>query len=480
MGDRTLTAGVARLDITPPLGFRMQGIMNRIEGADGVESALLATVLVMADEHTKLAIFDCDLIGFDLPLADEIRQAVGSRLGTPASHVLLGCTHTHNGPCTSRGNLGGVHDVGGDPAERAALDAYILNLKGQLAGIAAAADSRRQPARAAAGGGRAAVAVNREERNDDGRILVGRNPAGSSDHSVEVLRVDDLKGNPIAVLTGYAAHPVVMGMNVYRISQDFPGVVRRVVEQVTGATCLYLTGAAGNQACYSFLQSDWGEKERMGGVVGCEAARVFFTIETRPHREVRRVGASLSNLALYHKEFHQGPTHRVLKAASREVKVPLQPLPTIREAESQWVQARANLEKLEEEGAPTTSTYPARLVEDWARSLLEKVKSGTTREDLKFEIAGFRLDDFVLVGMPGEPFVEIGLGAKECSKAKHTLFAGYCNGVLAYWPTAETVAQGGMSVSAAVRTYKIPAPPTAETVPIIVAAFAELLEELDC
>ena len=480
MGDRTLTAGVARLDITPPLGFRMQGIMNRTEGADGVESALLATVLVVADEHTKLAIFDCDLIGFDLPLAEEIRQAVGSRLGTPASHVLLGCTHTHNGPCTSRGNLGGVHDVGGDPGERDALDAYLLNLKGQLAGIAAAADSRRQPARTAAGRGRVAMAVNREERNDDGRILVGRNPGGSSDHSVEVLRVDDLEGNPIAVLTGYAAHPVVMGMDTYKFSQDFPGVVRRIVEQVTGATCLYLTGAAGNQACLSFLQSDWGEKERMGGLVGCEAARVFFNIETRPHREVREVGASLSNLALYHKEFGQGPTHRVLKAASRGVTVPLQPLPTLREAEAQFDQARANLEELEEEGAPTSQTYPAHLVEDWARFLLEKVKGGAARESLKFEIVGFRLDDFVLLGMPGEPFVEIGLGAKERSRAQHTMFAGYCNGVLAYWPTAETVAQGGMSVSAAVRSYKIPAPPTAETVPIIVAAFGELLEELGC
>jgi hypothetical protein len=108
------------------------------------------------------------------------------------------------------------------------------------------------------------------------------------------------------------------------------------------------------------------------------------------------------------------------------------------------------------------------------------VKGGASREDLKFEIVGYRLDDFVLVGMPGEPFVEIGLGTKERCKAKHTLFAGYCNGVLAYWPTAETVAQGGMSVSAAVRTYKIPAPPTAETVPIIVAAFGELLEDLGC
>jgi hypothetical protein len=59
------------------------------------------------------------------------------------------------------------------------------------------------------------------------------------------------------------------------------------------------------------------------------------------------------------------------------------------------------------------------------------------------------------------------------------MFAGYCNGILAYWPTAETVAQGGMSVQSAVKTYKILAPPTAETAAIIVAAFDELLKDLE-
>src|SRR5262245_48943607 len=98
MNNLTLTAGVARVDITPPVGFRMQGAMRRVEGAVGIESRLLATALVLADDQTKVAILDCDLIGFDLPLAERIRRAVGDRLGTAAGHVLVGCTHTHNGP----------------------------------------------------------------------------------------------------------------------------------------------------------------------------------------------------------------------------------------------------------------------------------------------------------------------------------------------------------------------------------------------
>lgn len=478
MSNQTLTAGVARIDITPPVGFRMQGVMRRTQGAVGVESALLATALVLGDENTNFVIIDCDLIGLDLPLATEIREAVGQRLGTSAGCVALGCTHTHNGPSTSRGNLGGVHDVGGDPVEQLALDAYIADLKDQLVEVAATADSKRRPARTAAGCGKVAMAINREERGDDGRILIGRNPEGTTDHDVPVLRVDDLDGNPVAVLTGYAAHPVVMGFDTDLISQDFPGVVRRVVEDVTGATCLYLTGAAGNQSCLSFAQSDLSEKERMGGLVGCEAARVFFEIETRPHQVVRQLDASLSSLALYHKEFHDGPTHRILMTAHREVSVPLQPLPSLQVAEAEFAEASVRLEKLKAEGAPAVKTYPALMVEDRAKIILEKVKAGVSQEGLTFEVVGFRVDDFVLVGMPGEPFAEIGLATKARSTASHTMFAGYCNGILAYWPTAETVAQGGMSVRSAVKSYKIPAPPTAETADIIVAAFDELLKDL--
>jgi len=479
MNDLVLKAGVARIEITPPVGFRMQGAMRRIEPSVGIESPLLATALVLGDENSKVVIFDCDLIGFDLPLANEIRQTVSKRVGTPPSHVIVACTHTHNGPCTSRGNLGGVHDVAGTAEEIAALDAYISNLVGQLAGLASVADGRRQPARVGGGRGEAAVAVNREELDTDGRIRVGRNPAGITDHSVEVLRIDDLNGKPIAVITNYAAHPVVMGYHTYLLSADYPGVVRRLVESATGATCLFLTGAAGNQAAVSFLQSDWGEQERMGGQIAGAAVRAFFEIETRPHEVIRECDASLSNIALYHKEFREGPTHQVFKVASRMVSVPLQPLPSFAQAEANLAEANSTLEKLNRDKAPTTKTAPASLVKRWAEGVLQKVEAGMKQESLSFEIVGTRIDNCLLVAMPGEPFVEIGLGVKRRARAPHTIFGGYCNGVLAYWPSAETVARGGMAVEASVKTYNISAPPVSETVDIIVDNFGQLLSELE-
>jgi hypothetical protein len=158
--------------------------------------------------------------------------------------------------------------------------------------------------------------------------------------------------------------------------------------------------------------------------------------------------------------------------------VKLQPLPPLAVAEAQYRQEQAELDRLHAEGAPTTLTAPQALVARWAKGVWEKAQAGPAEHYLDYPLTGVRLDDFALLAMPGEPFVEIGLGAKQRSRAAHTMFAGYANGVLAYLPTARTVRQGGMSVSSAVRTYNIPAPPTEAAVDTVVAALGEVLTEL--
>ena len=479
MAENTLTAGVARIDITPPIGFRLQGIMRRIESSTGIHMPLAATALVLADNNHKIAVIDCDLVGLDLPLAAEIRQNVADRLGIETSHVTVACTHTHNGPATVRTSLGGPHVLAPRPGEIESLNAYIAELVDKLAGVAAAADAASRPARAGAGRGEAAVNINREQMMDDGRIFVGRNHNGITDHGVDVLRVDDLDGHPIAVVCCFAAHPVVMGMHSFLLGPDYPGVVRRIVEQTVGGTCLFLTGAAGNQATIEFLQHDWDEVERMGGVVGLEAAKTATGIETRPHKVTMETGGSMANLVLYSKQFQDGPTHRLLNVASRNVTVPLQPLPPLAKAEAQVVEAERELANARGRGITIRETVPFMLMERWTKGVLEKVKTGVKQDKLVFDIVGYRLDDFVLVALPGEPFVEIALGVKDRSNAVHTMVAGYANGNVGYLPSAETVAQGGMAVEASVKTYNISAPPVAETVEIVVDEVGWLLDDLD-
>lgn len=68
-----------------------------------------------------------------------------------------------------------------------------------------------------------------------------------------------------------------------------------------------------------------------------------------------------------------------------------------------------------------------------------------------------RLNDAVIVGAPGEVFVEIGLEVKDRSPLDNTFFAGYTNGCISYIPVPEAYPEGGYEVLRAHIGYRLPA-----------------------
>src|SRR5579864_3807343 len=57
----TLKAGVAKVDITPPLGLKMYGYGDRKEGATSILDPLYARVLVLEVGDQRVALLVCDL-----------------------------------------------------------------------------------------------------------------------------------------------------------------------------------------------------------------------------------------------------------------------------------------------------------------------------------------------------------------------------------------------------------------------------------
>ena len=95
---RTLYAGAARRAINPELGTGMAGL--RLFGApiQAIESDLTATVLVLGDGDTKVALIGVDLCITSVTEAGRLRAGVAEALGTPVSHVLLNLSHVHSSP----------------------------------------------------------------------------------------------------------------------------------------------------------------------------------------------------------------------------------------------------------------------------------------------------------------------------------------------------------------------------------------------
>jgi len=462
--DGGFRAGVGRETITPSLSVPHAGWGAQTHlYADGVETDLWATVLVVADEDEMAAVVDVDLVAVTPGDARAIRTEVARVLGVAPETVRVTETHNHAGPPPSTWSW--MKDG------TAALKRYYAELPDRAAGAAMAALRALRPARVAAGAGENRVAVNRRERSPDGRMATGVNPDGVMDPHVFVVRIDGTDERPLAAIVGYTAHPTTMGPTNRRFSADWPGHLKRTVETITGATCLFAQGATGNVGPGpEGFTDDPRVIRRIGGSVGCEAARVYLGLRLPParfrHERVWESGAPLGKWM----EVREPEDGAHVGVMTREIRLPLRTHPPLAQAEAQAEDARRRLNDLVDRGAPAAEVEAATFVTKRAAMTVERSRWFAGKSDLPVELHLLQIGPAVLAGIPAEPFAEIGLAIKARSPFPHTWFGGYVGGWSGYIPTPEEYPRGGYEVD----TSPFTAEAAARVVEDTVAALADL------
>jgi hypothetical protein len=441
---RTLLAGVARADITPPLGIAHAGWGAQThQRAAGVDLPLWVTALALSDGDETVVIVDIDLIYLWDTEAPGVLRTVERATGLPASHIRLAYTHTHSGPINGATWSTWIKDG----AEM--VSAYDAILEQQIVGVARQALAQLRPARVAAGFGEAHINVNRRfRRPEDGAVICGRNWEGPVDRQVQVVRIDGADGAPLAALVNYACHPITVGPDCDLITPDYPGVMKRVVEQATGATCLFLQGATGDigpiQGCARGGQAEY---RRLGSILGHEASRVWWELEPRRRRE-RYAGTleSGSPLALYADEALPD-LDTTLRVGTRELRLPLKPFAPSAELSAATAAHVERLDQLRIDGGDLEAIRAETMFAKRAamRADLARRNEGNTHRTVTLQTFTIG-DQIALPVVPGEPFCQIGMQVKADSPFPHTLFAGYANLGWAYIPTADAYPFGGYEV----------------------------------
>lgn len=271
-----LRAGVARVDITPPVGGLTAGYAAAAP-TDGVHDPLSARVLVLESNGRAIAMVSMDLCVFNSPRLHERAKNLG------VDHLLLMNTHTHAGPKMDQGNFPGEGEswktVVEDRVENAIREALANMFR----------------ARVAAGEGELALGYNRLLRRGEHAVTMFENPDhipyGPVDPTVGVIRVADHDDKIRAVLVVYACHPVILGPRNRKISADYPGVTRDRVEAELGegATCIFIQGAGGDinplrMARGENRDGDFEIVRRVGERLAAEVLEVLRAMNDQPGR----------------------------------------------------------------------------------------------------------------------------------------------------------------------------------------------------
>ncbi len=440
MNGSAFRAGTGRVTITPPLTAPHAGWGAQTHiFADGVETDLWATVLVVDDGHEMAGLVDLDLVIVTQAEADAIRTEVAKVLGVAPEKVRVSLTHNHAGPPPS--NWDWVEEG------KAALAGYYALLAAMAAGAARMALENLRPARIGAGAGASRVAVNRREDAPGGRVATGTNFDGTIDPHVFVLRIDGVDQTPLAAIVGYTMHPTTMGPTNRRISADWPGHLKRTVEQLTGATCFFVQGATGNVGPGPEGFTDDARVIRnLGAAVGCEAVRVYLGLHLPPveflHERIWESGAPLGKWTAV----PVAEPRPVVRAQARELRLPLVPQPPVAEVEARLQQEQRRLHELIARGAPPSAVEAATFVTKRANMALTRARTFGGKRELPVELHLLQIGPAVLAAIPCEPFAEIALAIKARSPFPYTWFGGYSGAWSGYLPIPEEYPRKGYEV----------------------------------
>jgi hypothetical protein len=252
-------AGVARCDITPPIGIyhRMWGAATH-DRATGVHRPLTATALWLQPSHPwaqwpnlegdaraqiLVALDHCVVDGAELT---RMREAIAVAVGITPAQVHITLSHTHGSGWMSRSR---AHLPGGE-----LIGPYLDEVTSKLTTLAIRAKGAQGSSLIVYGKGKCALAAQRDYHDEkNNQYVCGFNPLGTADDTVLVATIHSFDAGCVilgwdiqASIVNYACHPTTLAWDNTLISPDFVGATREVIEKVTVAHCLFLQGASGD------------------------------------------------------------------------------------------------------------------------------------------------------------------------------------------------------------------------------------------
>jgi hypothetical protein len=402
----TVRAGVARGDITPPVGIyhRMWGAATH-ERSTGVHRPLTATVLCLAPPEDGAA-EPLAFIGVDHCLlwtadVNRLLDAVAAQSRTAREQLTIFFSHTH---------AAGLMDP-----QRAGLPggeliaAYLSQLAETLAALVMQARIGLQAAHIVYGYGRCDLATHRDYYDEQrAQLVCGFNPGGPADDRLLVARFSAADGSILATLVNYACHPTTLAWQNTLISPDYVGAMREVVESATGAPCLFIQGASGDIGPREGYVGDTAIADRNGRRLGYAALSAMEGL-ARPQRQFQYAGAVVSGATLGTWEWREVSDERRAELARWEPFANTLALPyrldlkdpiSLENSRKDW---EAEFQSAAEAGDLERARHARAMAERAAREIT-RVSALPRGSSYPYPLRGWRIGDAVWIALDGEHY----------------------------------------------------------------------------
>jgi hypothetical protein len=337
-----------------------------------------------------------DVLAYSRTVHQAVRAQI-TRLGIASGDFLMTATHTHSGPVLDE-RLDPVISYDLTPNNVSDVHTYTQWLIGAL--VSLVANTLQQ----------APVPCTLSYAVDSCAVAYNREGYPYVDHAVPVMTIVPTSGSttPMAIVCGYACHPVARtGDRMY--DSDYPGIVEaRLETRFPGTTAFFLTGAAGDQ-----------NPVLMGGSVpvAVQGAEVYRAVL----RAVSSGGSAVN-----------GPITTNYSELTLPFALNQEPMSTFRSTYAARVAA-------DPKGTTPTGRHAAQTVSG--------IDSKTLPASMPLPVQMWGFDGaqpLKLAAVGGEPVVGYSIVLKNALGGDAALWvAGYANEIPAYVPSDEMLTKGG-------------------------------------
>ena len=418
-----MKTGFARVTITPPLGVSLAGYYEQ-RSARGVLDEIYASAVSFDDGERRAVIVAVDICLLSTEQCLYAKRLISERTGIDEAAIFIICSHTHTAP--NVGKKPHANQEGDTEYDKFFFDSIARAVAESLLDMRESAFS---VARDRASG----LAFIRRFRMKNGKVQTNPgvdNPEidhalGEANDTVKLIRIEREDGENY-LLVNFGMHADTVGGEY--VSGDWPGVLRDTVERSLDNTkCLLVLGAEGD---VNHVNTTPTEGERRG------LEYDTFDGVPRGYGYTKHIGRKIAGAVIGMFDVAEPISSDVIGYNTLGIDIPSNRdnarLDEAKRIVELYRAGRAHELPYENMELTTVVAEANRI------AILEDGP-----ESFPFTLSALRLGEFILAGLPGECFVEIGKRIEQSYPDRHVMVSVLTNGGDSYFPTSKAYDEGG-------------------------------------